>query len=311
MDAPTPDSLHPEALESNRRGELTDTQRRNLGTLSRGRRGGALQSAALLGAGALVIFFFASPTTSHLVRVAVPIGCLAIAVFLLVRSFTGGDALTRDLRSSRVATLEGPVGKARLGTQSGPDIHYLEIGDRKFQIAPATYAAAPEAGYVRVYFLPLSGKVVNFERLPNPTGIATSDTRDVLKSLGTAIFSTDMRKSNEARARIEALGDTLKTMMPHETAPPPLATREPRQLAAALIGSWSSSLMHLVFATDGTVTVNMLGRQRTGHWSIDGDGRLRSDITGQPQIAEAWVSDDQLTVTLDGKGLIFTREAGA
>ena len=104
-------TLHPDALDANRRGELSDVQRRNFGAQSRDRRKSELSSAGFFVAGAVLFGFFASPTSSVILRVLLTIGCVAIAVFLVVRSITGGDALTRDLRRVQVQSVEGAIGR--------------------------------------------------------------------------------------------------------------------------------------------------------------------------------------------------------
>jgi hypothetical protein len=53
------------------------------------------------------------------------------------------------------------------------------------------------------------------------------------------------------------------------------------------------------------------GQNRSGHWSVDGSGRLVSDIMGgAPTPTDAWVSGDVLTIKLDNNGLALHR-AGA
>src|SRR5271166_3763537 len=106
----------PEALEANRRGELTDTQLRAFRGLSGYRRKSALRAAGFLAMGALLIGFFAAPTFSAASRVLITFGGLAIAAFLVVRSINGGDALTRDLRRVRVESVEGAIGKNRISS---------------------------------------------------------------------------------------------------------------------------------------------------------------------------------------------------
>jgi hypothetical protein len=77
----------------------------------------------------------------------------------------------------------------------------------------------------------------------------------------------------------------------------------------AILGTWSSGFMTVAFSPDGTVTATMLGgKQRRGRWSVDGSGRLRADVTGAAEAADAWVAGDQLTISVEGKGLTFRRE---
>jgi hypothetical protein len=90
------------------------------------------------------------------------------------------------------------------------------------------------------------------------------------------------------------------------------ATQEPRDpepLAELLVGSWSNQMMTVTFRDDGTVTVRMAGRERDGNWSVDVDGRLSSNITGQQEVADASVSGDQLTIAQGGQGFRLKRQA--
>jgi hypothetical protein len=304
-----------DALEANRRGELSEEQRRGFGALSGSRRRSALSSAAFLVAGALLVLFFASPTSSPVLRAALPVACLAIAAFLVVRSIAGGDALTRDLREGRVESVEGAIGKSRGGGGGGRSVttHFLEVGDRIFKVTPAPYREAPDAGLVRLYFLPRSRKVVNLERLPSaPVPDEEVTPRGVVASLGTALFASGRRERNEARAGIAALADALAAGFSQTppAAPPPQA-RDPRPLARAVLGTWSNGMMKVTFTADGRVSTHMPGMERSGRWSVDATGRLRSDITGHEQTADAWVAGDRLTIAAEAGALTFTRESGA
>jgi hypothetical protein len=316
MPLTTLNALRPDALDANRRGELSEVQRRNFGALSRNRRKSQLSSAALLVAGALLIGLYAAPTFSVVWRVLITVGCLAIAAFLLVRSVTGGDALTRDLRRARVQWVEGAVGKRRQsdGGSDGVDTYSIDVGDTSFTVAPDTYNAAPDAGFVRVYFLPRSRKVVNLEHLSNPPLANASlpnevTTQGIFKLMGTAVLSSNRRESNEARAKMESIGEALKASFAQPPAEPPSRERDPRPLGEAILGAWSNGMIKVTFTADGRVMTHMLGAVKNGHWSVDRSGRLHADITGREQTADAWVAGNQLTISAQGTGLTLTRES--
>jgi hypothetical protein len=301
----------PDALDANRRGDLSDEQLRGFGALSRYRRRDSLSIAAFLVAGALLIGFFASPTSSAVLRALVTVGCLAIAAVLVVRSVTGSDALTRDLRRVQVQSVEGAIGKRRPASGGrSVSTYFLDVGDRSFKVAPATYDAAPDAGIVRVYFLPRSRKIVNLERLPDPPLQSDLTPRGIVESLGTALWSHSRREANEARAGLAGVADALKATFAQSPGSPP-EVRDPRPLSDAIIGTWSNALMKVSFSADGRVAIRMFGTERDGHWSVDGTGRLRADITGRQETADAWVAGNQLTVTAEGKSLTLTRESSA
>jgi hypothetical protein len=81
----TPGRRDTPALEANRRGELSEAHRRVFGALSRDRRRSGLSSAAFFAAGALLIAFFASPSSSMALRMLLTASGLAIAAVLVVR----------------------------------------------------------------------------------------------------------------------------------------------------------------------------------------------------------------------------------
>jgi hypothetical protein len=48
-------------------------------------------------------------------------------------------------------------------------------------------------------------------------------------------------------------------------------------------------------------------RHCEARWSVDASGRLQAEGFGQAGTADAWLAGDQLTVSMDGRGLTFTR----
>jgi hypothetical protein len=304
----------PEALEANRRGEMSEAQRRGFGALSGSRRRSELSSAAFLVAGALVVVFFASPRSSPAMRAGIPLACVAIAAFLVARSIAGSDALTRDVREGRVESVEGAIGKSRGGGGGGRSVttYFLRVGDKLFKVTPAPYQAAPDAGLVRLYYLPRSRKVLNLERLPNVSLPGEVTPRDLAASLDAARHAPGPRERNEARAALAAVGDAFRAAAsPSPPAAPPSQARDSRPLGSAIVGTWSSALMKVTFTADGRVSTHMPGATRTGRWSVDASGRLRSDITGREETADAWVAGDRLTIATEAGALTLTREPGA
>ncbi len=296
-----------EALEANRRGELSAVQLQNLQAQSRFRRRNELSIAAFFAGGALIFAFFASPTASVVMRALLTFICLASAIFLIVRSVTGSDPLTRDLRRVQVQSVEGAIGKRRRSGSRSRSTYFLDVGDNAFQVSRATYTEAPDAGFVRLYFLPLSRRLVNLERLANPPLPNDISVTGLAASFGSALLSGSRRRRNEVRAELENVGETFKTSMTPTTAAPPPQDRDPRPLAELLVGTWTNGLMTVTFTAAGTVTTNVLGVKRDGHWSVDGAGRLCADITGKAGAADAWVAGDRLTIAVAGEGLTFTR----
>ena len=298
----------PDALEANRRGELTEKQRHGFGALSGYQRRNDLSIAAFLVAGAVLVSFANSPTFSPVARTLVQLACLAIAAYLVVRSITGGSALARDLRESRVESVEGAIGKRQFSGGRSPGNYFLDVGNRRFQVARNTYAEAPDAGHVRLYFLPRSRKIVNLEQLANPAVEVTP--QGIMASLGAAFLAGGTQDRNEGRAELASIGQALMAGMSRSPLPPPPPeARDPRPLRQAILGAWSRQMMKVTFTSDGRVTSSTFGAERSGLWSVDATGRLQSDLMGESQTVDAWVAGDQLTISTGDGAMTFERES--
>ena len=296
----TANAFMPEALEANRRNELTDVQARNFGALARDRRKSALSSAAFLVAGAVIVGFFASPTAPVASRVLITCACVFFAIFLVARA-AGGDPLARDLKQGQVQSVEGAIGKR--GPVGGRISNYfLDIGDRTFKVSRGTFADAPDAGLVRSYFLPRSRKIVNLELLPQTAPVREATVESLAETLRASMQWTHRREANEARAELANIRDAFTASTTNAAIPPAPQQRDPRPLGEAIVGAWSNVMMKVIFSADGTVSATLVGTQRKGHWSIDQAGRLRTDITGFEGSADAWVAGNELTIALEGNG---------
>jgi len=292
-------------LEANAVGELSEKQRHNLGALSRFRRRNTATISLFFLAGAAILLFAPNPRAPLVQRELIAAGAALIAAFLIVRAVTGNDALTRDLHESRVESVEGAIGKRR--TSAGrTSTYYLEVGDRSFTVGASVYHDAPDAGWVRVYYLPLSKKIVNLERIPNASP-APAMTRDGLVGALRATLSGNRRKANEARAGIASVGETLKAAFDGSPEPASLQSRDPRPLDQAILGTWTNPLIRVTFSENGLATVHMFGGDKNGRWSVDADGKLRAGIMGHEQSVDAWVAGDSLTIVADGRAMTFTR----
>ena len=80
----------------------------------------------------------------------------------------------------------------------------------------------------------------------------------------------------------------------------------------ALVGRWTHPLVTVTLAEDGTATVTTIaGSTQAGHWSVDGHGRLLTDVTGTMEPTDAALDGGRLTIQLEGRRLTFTRAADA
>jgi len=307
-----------DALEDNRAGRLTQAQRQGFRSQARGFRRGELQFAVIVTIIGLLVWFGEGPARYATVKPLIGVGCLIIAGFLVVRSFLGADSLTHDLRSGRVESAEGAISKRSITTSgrgSSATLYYFDVAGKRVNVWGGAYHAAPEAGMVKIYYLPHSHKLVNMERLAD-TGLppdAMKSPQVIGEVLKEAFHSHDPIQAAEARAHLATMADAMKADMT-SAAPPPWAARDPRPLEQAIVGSWSNAMMNVAFAADGTLTASMPGvpgdRPRSGNWSVDSSGQLVSDVMGGgPMPAVAWVSGNRLTVYLGKNGVSFQRVA--
>ncbi|HEY1305677.1 MAG TPA: hypothetical protein VGF24_19115 [Vicinamibacterales bacterium] len=294
-----------DGLDANRRGELSDSQLRGFRGLSRSNRRSNLSSAAFFLAGAGLIGVFATGPAGT--RAILTVICLALGLFLALRSIAGLDAVTRDLRRGRVDSIEGAIGKGRVPGRTRSS-YFLEVGDRRFKVGSTTYRAVPDAGIVRVYFLPRSRTIVNLERLANPP-LPNEPIMEALGPLGALSRSHNRREANEARARIASVTDAWEAMRAQAPSAPPPDARDPRPLNEAIVGTWNNGLINVTFLADGRVTARIPGNPREGHWSVDGAGRLHVDLFPGESAADAWIAGDTLTIAAEGDVLTFRREA--
>jgi hypothetical protein len=300
-----------DTLDANRAGRLTDQQRKNFRGMSRGLRKFELQFAIILTIIGLLVWFAEGPAKYATVKPLVGIACLIIAGFLVVRSLLGADPLTHDLRSTNVQSVEGAITKTSVTAHSrgtSSTTYYFNVAGTRVRVSSRlAYEAAPEAGIVRIFFLPHSHRLVNIERLPDrPLPPDAFQSPQTAKDLMQGMRSHDPNQVAEARAEAAAMGNVLKAEVAKAATPLPAeAQPDQRPLAEAIVGAWDNPIMSVSFAADGSLNATMPGgRKRAGTWSIDWSGHLLSDITGP---TEASVSGDQLTVKIGGQGLTFRR----
>ncbi len=306
--------LVPDAIEANKAGRLTDDQRRGLRGMSGGLRRGEVQlSGALLVIG-LLVWFAPGPASAAVTKPLVGIAFLVVAAAILIRGLAGADPLTNDLRTGNVASVEGAVSKRAITSDSrgsSSTSYFLDVEHKAIHVWRSAYDAAPNAGWMRLYYLPRSHRLVNFERLPDhevPAG-SISSPADMLKGIGSAFFAHDEVARAEARAQMASVGNAMKPVEADPT-PPASVDRDPAALHKGLVGEWVSGMLDVTFAPDGTLQIKMpLGPGRSGSWSVDDSGRLVSDVTGASEAADAWISAGVLTISTQGHALSFQRKA--
>jgi hypothetical protein len=304
MSAPVGTVFDPASIEANRNGQLTAAQRAGENRRERNWRGNALYFAGVAAVIGVLVVTSSGGQDPQIERYAIGAVAFVIAAVLLVLRFMpNSNPLARDLRDGRVVAVDGPFGKT---TSSGTQLtsYYFELGDRRYEVAQDTYRAAPNAGMMRLYVLPHSHRVVNFERLsdpPVPAGALTA--RSVMGAIASELTGVNQAQRLQTMAVMTALGHSLES----SPTPPPPDQRDPRPLAQAILGSWKWAAVHVTFSDDGTASVTMPGGgSMSGRWSVSGE-RLQVTGAGQDITGEAWVAGDTLTVVQDGQVMALHR----
>jgi hypothetical protein len=251
MQDPNLNPLRSDALDSNRRGQLTATQRDGFARPLQQRNRNALSIAGALLVVAALAGGFAPPSLAPVWRIAIVVVALGISVSLILRALTGGDkALGRDLHHGRVLAVTGPITKEQeLATDpDATSIYILKIGDQHFTVPAMTFEAAPRSGRVRLYYLPASREVVNLEALTD--GMLTG----VPPPLAEAIIGS--WRNNFANATFTSDGRVTASVMGRHS-----------------VGQWSVD-------AEGRLHAEFAGRSEIAQASISGE-QLNITLTGR------------------------------
>ncbi|HLY14736.1 MAG TPA: hypothetical protein VKR24_10320, partial [Candidatus Limnocylindrales bacterium] len=248
-----------DSLAANQGGQLTDAQRQLYRSDDRSTR----RTELYLAVGAIVIAVLlitsTGPAPNAAFRPVVAALCVVAAVILVVRATLSPDSLSRDLGAGTVVSIDGAVLRSiRQGQRT--EWFQLQVAGQRFDVPRSVYNAAPEAGYVRVYYLPRSRKVVNLEVLPNkavPAGLA-ADPQALAQVAFAGLKTHDPTQRAEAMAEMAALGQSFQAGTTAAATPPPAAAGAP-PLAEAIVGSWRSGPIGVTFAADGSMTTKLPG----------------------------------------------------
>lgn len=295
-----------DALEANRAGRLSADQKTWLRSLAKNWRGNGRSIAGVLGLLGLLVLFLGDKGGAE--RILLGVGLLVVAAFVFVISIMGVDTMDADLRAGKVESVEGAIAKrteVTHGRNTSSTTYYIDVENRQMVAFRDQYEAAPDAGYVRVYYVPHSMRVVNLEQLPDrpvPAG-AMKSPQDMLKLAASSLIGFDEVRKAEARAEMAAIGHAMQP-----GAPPPASERDPRPLAEAIVGKWTNGMVTITFSADGTAALGLPGgTERQANWSVDSQGRLVANMMGEQQAGEAWVAGDHLSIKLGGEGIVLTR----
>ena len=300
-----------EALPVNQSGRLSDEQAQRWGRIAKRRRQSAQGLALPFAAIGALVLIANGPPAKAVERHNTGLAFLAIAAALLV--VPPFEPVNADVREGRLESVEGAIAKQTGGlTGRGAGYHYsIIVGGRRLR-APsrASFEAAPEAGYVRAYFLPRSCRIVNLEHLPDPpipTGSGAA--QEIVQNFAHALISRDRTAIAEASAHVAALKHVVEGPPPDATGSASDRAHVSRLQSEDLYGTWTNPVLTISFMKSGiaTITPAFGGARRDGHWSVDRNGRLSTDMSGTMQPIEASLDGDRLTIVFEGQRVVFTR----
>jgi hypothetical protein len=211
--------FHAEALAENRSGHLTSDQATRFQRMASGRRNSTRGLAVPVGAIGALLLILSGPAATAATRHLAGLGFVAAAAVILAAP--AFDPLAADVREGRVETVQGAVGKRRTqskGPAGGTTRYYLNIAGRQLQTYLSAYEAAPDAGYVRAYYLPRTRRLVNLERLPNPPLPSDpGEARDMVGRIVRGLVTHD--PAAIARANAGGLMDAAREFVEPSDAP--------------------------------------------------------------------------------------------
>ena len=297
------------ALPTNQGGRLSEEQSQRWRRIAKGRRQSVRGVAYVFAAMGAFLLLANGPAAKAAARLNGGMAFLGIAATLVVAASL--EPVNADVREGRVESVEGAISKSsrRASKRPGSRLYLLHVGGRRLQaLSRASYDAAPDAGYVRVYFFPRSKRVVNLEQLEDPavpTGSGAA--QEIVQNFAHALLSRDRTTIAEASAHMVALKHVIEG--PPPTSADGTARSSSLLRAEDLCGTWTNPVMTISFMKNGTASMTMAfgGTRRDGHWSIDTNGKLLTDATGNPEPLDVSLSGNQMTIAIEGQRMAFTR----
>ena len=234
--------------------------------------------------------------------------------------------LAKDLPAGHVESIEGAVTK-RIGSNwdyalasalantlrgNEPTDYRISVANRErgaqeFRSDQDVYEFAPDAGMVRLFYLPHSRWVVNLEWLPDLPVDASPDGVERAVEDFAAAAARDKVAAAEARARLAAIDREIKAYLPDKTSLVPNSA-QPAVLAKAILGDWTSPFLGLSIGADGTFAARLTdGSRSEGRWSLDASGQLHAELMGAPIVADVSVNGDELTMIVNDQAVKLRR----
>jgi hypothetical protein len=297
------------ALPTNQSGRLSDEQSQRWGRIAKARRQSVRGVAYVFAAMSAFLLLANGPAAKAAARLNGGMVFLGIAAILIVAASL--EPVNADVREGRVESVEGAISKSFRSALRAPGgrLYLLHVGGRRLRaLSRASYDAAPDAGYVRVYFFPRSERVVNLEQLEDPSiPTGSGAAQEIVHNFAHALLSRDRTTIAEASAHVAALKHVIEG--PPRTSVDGSDRWSSRLLADDLYGTWTNPVMTISFTRNGMASMTMAcgGTRRDGHWSIDTNGKLLTDATGDPEPLDVSLSGNQLTIAIEGQRMAFTR----
>jgi hypothetical protein len=228
------------------------------------------------------------------------------------------DRFAKDLDAGEVDSIEGAISKRAISIDAGsmPSRHLIGVANRQdgtqeYRCTADIYDFAPSFGMVRVFYLPRSRWIVNIEILT--AGEVSADTVNQTIDQARRDYKTARKQHDdvgeaEALAPLAGVQQAFDRSVPDDPAALDLHS-DPGQLSEAIVGSWTSLFGTVTFREDGGVSARLANNASyEGKWSVDGDGRLHTDMMGSPMVADAAVKGDELTLRMDDQALTLRRD---
>ena len=294
------------ALSTNQSGRLSEEQSQRWRRIAKGRRQSVRGVAYVFAAIGAFLLLANGPAAKAVARFNGGLAFCGVAAILVVAASM--EPLNADVREGRVESVEGAISKSfRAGLRApGGRLYLLHVAGRQLRaLSRASYDAAPDAGHVRVYFFPRSKRVVNLEQLDDPSiPTGSGAAQEIVQNFAHALLTRDRTTIAEASARVAALKHVIE-------GPPPTAGSSSLLRAEELYGVWTNPVLTISFMKNGLASLTMAfgGTRRDGHWSIDANGKLLTDATGNPEPLDVSLSGNRLTITIEGQRMAFTRTA--
>ena len=254
-----------------------------------------------------------SPKQAEVIRNSIDNKHYGITGFVAASVERAASPRGRDLAEGRVESVEGAFSKRwwqNYGRIAGANYRFVivtrEAGRQEYVCWGDMYDWAPDAGTMRLYYLPRSKVVVNVENLS--TGEATVEAiQRANDNYRAARRDHDEVAEAEARAEMGGVVQAFEHAVPDDAASLDMHS-DTGSLGEAIVGSWKSPFGDLTFRDGGIVSVRMAdGSDFQGSWSVDADGKLHADIMGNPMVAEAALNGDELTLRMDDQALVLQR----